>query len=406
MSNVPVALGNGTDDMGRSADLFYSGSADADADLSGRFATQAAAAAPAPQKAASAPVAAATTAPSAAQAAAAIDDALAGASNARFIGVPLTFKWSAGAAGKPQRSRLAAKALGKSKGEIDALKSSSLASHAPLERALKHNNLSTAEKFNVKAMYIQKAHNLSNEPVALQVANVNGRHVKSNAHQDGKWSTLVLFPGERVDYSHMNGGRGLLIAANNLDANGQINVNMSPSELMKYAESHPNHIDSAGKPTKHLVHLDLSGFATPGPIENQLAPLEKNPLGLLVYANAKKKINSIPGIEKAIGGRLPPLEAHDHAATDMLPDLEVQPDLFGQKGHFKALVSAADLRELVEHFGQENVSKAQPTSAHDHVIALTSASDSKAGAAEGGVVHAQFNYEIQHNGKAYGKSVE
>jgi len=339
---------------------------------------------------------------SAKQAHSAMDKAIASATNVRKFGVPLTFKWSANSSAKPQRKRLGVKAAASK----DTLVSNALASHKPLDNALKHQSLSTQEKFNVRALYLQKAFNSSAEPVALQVANLNGENLKKNMHQNGEWSTVTLAPGERADYSHVNDGLGVQLASNQLDSQGQINVNMSPADLMKYAETHPNHIDSEGNPTKHLVNLDLSGFGQQGAsMEEKLAPLEKNPLGLLVYANAKAKINAVPGIEHAIGGSLPPADGDTH---DLLPDLEVQPDVFGERGHFKALVSAAQLHDLVDHFSHENISKAQPTSAQSHVIALVHTSDSKANGrpVEGGAVHALFNYEIQHNGKPYGKEID
>jgi len=329
----------------------------------------------------------------------ALDEAIASASNVREFGVPLAFEWSANSSAKPQRKRLGVKSAASASDNVDAL-----ATHKPLENALKHQSLSTAEKFNVRSLFLQKAHNSSAAPVALQVAHLNGKHVKTNVHQDGKWSTVTLSPGERVDYSHLNDGKGLQLASNYLDSQGEINVNMSPADLMKYAETHPHHVDSQGAPTKHLVHLDLSGFAQHGAtMEEKLAPLEKNPLGLLVYANAKAKINAVPGIEQEIGGELPPADGH---YADMLPGLEVQPDTFGARGNFKALVDAEQLRDLVDHFGRENISKAQPTSAQEHSISLVHASSSKASArpAEGGAVYVQLHYQVQHNGKEYGKT--
>lgn len=355
--------------------------------------------------------AAAAAMPATSESQTAIEAALNANKNIHVIGTPLTFQWTG-----PKKAPSGT-------GYVPQKEDGSVVAHTPLMTALTGRGLSPEEKLNVREMYIEKAANISKSAIAIKVSALNGRDLKKNHHADGSWSTLVLHPGEQVDYSHMNHGRGLRIASNNLDQHGDINVAMSPAEMMQYAKvpDGDEYKDANGKPLKFVTRLDLSGYGQHTDPVEQLKPLEKNPLGLLVYANAKVKINSHPGIEQAIGGRLPAIEPKDLELVDMLPDLQLAPAQFGKPGQFDAMIDAQHLRDLVDIYATNNAAKAQPTSAKEHKIevfrlggagpkdhigdlskelGVTSADIDRAAHTLSGV-HLQVNYVVQHNGKKY-----
>lgn len=288
----------------------------------------------------------------------------------------------------------------------------------PLLGALQHQNLSTNEQFNIAGTYVESAKNISDSPLGVQFLAVNGRDVKNKYHKDGSWSTIVVGPRESRDFSMLNGGKGLLIASNPLDDYGNVNVQMSPGDLLASAKKHTD-----GK--KYVVDVDLTGFANRNAsLEEQLQPMSQ--LGKIVYANAKMAFNSYPGIEQMIGGPLPPLSQSDVSGTPLFPDIKVVPDLLSDTpGRFHAVIPADQLTDAVEHYGKAVVKNAQPTSAHQHAIRVFRIGtkngqkigdiSNELGITQGDIdrskvqwsgLHLVTNYDIQHNGKKFTESSE
>lgn len=360
----------------------------------------------------------------------AIDQALSSGKTTHTIGAPLTYQW-------PGPGRLAASSSGADpKRAIEAAKQAaaglraaartnsnasaddgSVLVHAPLPNLLVAKKLCPEQPVNVSELYVEKLHNVSKSPIGIQVTGLNGQDLKKNIHQDGQWSTLTVLPGQQLDYTHLNGGRGLLLSANKLSSADEINVNMSPADMLAAAVPHKNFIDASGAPTKFIVDLDFSGFADPSitdPAE-QLAVLEKNPAGLIVYANAKHAVHS--QVPHELVARLPPITAEDLNRVNVLPGLEVSKAEFGKPGEYRALVDAQAYRDLVESYANDNQSKAAPTVPKEHKIAVfrmngndkehigdlskelgvTQSDIDRSDQVTNGL-HAHFNYVLQHNG--------
>jgi hypothetical protein len=319
----------------------------------------------------------------------------------RSFGVHETFKWKSTPGGKNERTE----------------------AH-PLLAALQHEGLSTDENFNTRGVYLETASNASPAPIGVQLTNVNGANLTKDRHANGQWSTLVLPPNSTKDFQHMNGGKGLLLAANELDEFGNVNVqSLAPADLLKQAETHEDYTDfTTGEPTHYIVKVDLSGFADPDSqqtVEQKMARTTQ--LGRLVFANAKAAFAKAPGVHSALFC-LPQPTAEELAGYGAFPDILVSEDLVGKKrGRFSAVIPADHLRDAVEHYGRDVVSKAQPTNAHDHQIKVfrvgAHGSDhigdikNELGVAPSDLdrakhsysgVHLKLNYEIQHNGKPFG----
>lgn len=286
----------------------------------------------------------------------------------------------------------------------------------PLVTPLQHQNLSTTEQFNVANAYVESVKNVSDTPIGVQFVALNGKDIKKNWHENGQWSTVMVQPNQLRDFSHHNAGKGLLVHSNPLDDYGNVNVQMSPADLLKSAAKHPDYVDANGDPTHYVVGVDFTAFGQRDlSLEDQLKPM--SPLGKIVYANAKAKFNNIPGIEQLIGGPLPPLDRKDIEGVDVFPTLEIRPDtLAARPGRFHAIVQAQELKDAVDRYGQDVQKTAQPTSALTHkikIVALTkNGFDSKneIGVSPADVersksiyngVHVAVNYDIQHNGKPF-----
>lgn len=290
----------------------------------------------------------------------------------------------------------------------------------PLIVALQGKGLSTAEQFNVPAAYIETATNKSDSVIGIQYHALNGQDIIKKQHKDGEWSTLVLHPNQTKDFSHLNDGKGLKIHENPLDEYGNVNVQMSPGDLLKHAETHKDYIDAAtGKPTHYQVEVDLSGFGKfEATQEEKLAPM--SPLARVVYANAKADFHAVPGIEAMVGGPLPKPTPQEAAAEKLFPTMTVVPDFRGkEKGRFTATIEAPHLQEAIDHYAKNVAQKAQPTSAQHHAIKVIRIGKGKGGfgdiSNELGVtpadidrsknswsgVHLTTNYDIQHNGKPF-----
>ncbi len=316
--------------------------------------------------------------------------------NVRVIGVPMTFQWSG-----PQKEKLAA-------GEKPA--APNVTQHTPLPKALISNGLSPDENINLAEVRVLKATNASKQKVGVQFLNVNGEDLNHFVTADGTKVALVLHPGESVDYSHHDGGKGKLLASNPLDPVDQINVNMAPSEMMKAARAHPD------KPGMVVTELDLSGYLDSRDETEQLKKL--SPLGLLVLANAKGEIKSSRVVDPAIRAKLP-MPSPDEE-TPILPGMELAPTPF-KHGSYDALIDKQHLEELVRNYTNGNAAKAQPTSAKDHLIRVVPLDGRGPGAHIGDLsgaiglsqreidlahatrqgVHLDVAYTIQHNGKKY-----
>jgi len=300
--------------------------------------------------------------------------------------------------------------------------SSERTSAVPLLQALEHEGLSTKENFNTRGVYLETATNKSAAPIGVQLTNVNGENLVKDRHADGKWSTFVLPPNSVKDFQHMNDGKGLQLAANELDYFGNINVqSLAPADLLKQADTHEDFINfETGEPTHYIVNVDLSGFADPNSTQTQEQKMARlSQLGQIVYANAHAAFMQEPGARQALFG-LPEPSQSDMTGDGVFPDIDLKEDLVGKKrGRFRAIIPAEHLREAVEHYGREVVSKAQPTNANDHQIKLfrvgangehigniknelgVTPSDLDRAKHSFSGVHLKLNYDIQHNGKAF-----
>lgn len=268
--------------------------------------------------------------------------------SARYVNVPLTFEWS----GPPSKI-----STGASAAAAASVKPKNLLEVAPFPKVLQSMGLSPKERFNVKEMYVKSITNLSRVPVAIMVRGLNGEDLVVDHHQDGQVSTLVIDPHQSVNYSKLNGGRGHLLASNSLDMHGEVNVGVSPTEMLSAAKPHET------DPTKLVTKLDLSGYADP----NNKTPLKSvSKLGLLILANGKKQLLQDPNIPEYIRENLPPLTDKEARATSMLTGMVVRPDF--QDHTYNVMVDAEQLRNLAHEYGNKNAASAQPTSAADHKI--------------------------------------
>jgi hypothetical protein len=178
---------------------------------------------------------------------------------------------------------------------------------------------------------------------------------------------------------------------------------------------HDDYKDANGKPTHYVVGVDLTGFSRrDASLDDQLKPM--NPLGRVVFANAKAKFANVPGIEAMVGGPLPPLQQED-LDIDIFPTMEIRPDtLAARPGRFHAIVEAKELQDAIKHYGSEVQKNAQPTSAQEHKIKIVaigkngldskneigvSASDYERSKTVINGVHLAVNYDIQHNRKPF-----
>lgn len=321
-----------------------------------------------------------------------------GKSGVRYVGVPLQFQWSG-----PQRLKDGTVAPAEKT-------SGTVLQHAPLEKALIAQGLSPHQGINIAELRVLKATNASKQKIGVQFLNVNGENLDNFVSSDGEKATLVLHPGESVNFTHHDGGKGLLLASNPLNPEDQINVNMSPTEMIKDARAHPD------KPGMVTTTLDLSGYLQDGTPESQLKPL--SPLGLLILANAKAELKSNRAIDPEIRAKLLP-PSDEEEKTSMLPGIQLAPTPF-KPGSYDALIDREHLESLVHQYASDNAAKAQPTSAIDHIvrvvplgagvgahigdlsnaIGLSQREIDLAHATRQGV-HLDVMYAIQHNGKKY-----
>jgi hypothetical protein len=324
-----------------------------------------------------------------------------GARGVRVIGTPLQFQWSGPKMTKDGTQLTAEKTPG------------FVLQHKPLENALIAQGLSPTENVNLAGVYLQKASNMSHQKIGFQFLNVNGESLKSHFPSDGEWATVVLHPGEKLNFMSHNEGKGLLLAANQLGPEDQINVNMSPGDMIKAARAHPD------APGKMVTELNLSGFMYKNSTEEeQLKPM--SPLALVILANAKTSLQKNPIIDSQIRANLPQLEQGEK--TDVLPDMQLAPTPF-KPGSYDALIDAEQLDKLVQSYSTKNAAKAQPTSAKDHIIRVVplglgpnahigdlkktigvSQTDIDRSASMIHGAHLDVVYEIQHNGKKYDPS--
>lgn len=345
----------------------------------------------------------------------AIDQALNPQKTTHIVGVPLTFAWTGPSGLTPG---------GGSKSQSRALVDKEVLSSVsvtPLVNVLQAKGLCPDQPINVSEVYLQKLHNASKSPLQLQVSGLNGRDLAKDFHQDGSWSTLVVHPEEKVDYTSMNNGRGLLLASNKLTSAAEVNVSLTAADIL--ASAKPHTFEASGAPAKYLVDLDFSGFAN-----NELSPaeqiktLEKSPAGMLVFANAKAKIVTSNVLDPALVRRLPPLEPAELKQADVLPSLKIDKAAFGEPGHYQALIDGNEFRELVGSYESDNQAKATPTMAKTHQItvrrmnagpkehigdiskelSVTQTDIDRNAQAQTGL-HAYFNYVVQHNGTKYNK---
>lgn len=277
----------------------------------------------------------------------------------------------------------------------------------PLLIGLQHSNLSTKEQLNVSNLGWTSAHNPTNELLGVQLKNVNGVDIKRVLLPDGEWATLALHPGQTVDLHHLNNGDGLSLASNPLDYYGNVNVQVSPEDFPKWAKTHPQYIDPVtGKPTHYIVDVDLSGFKY-DPANPNKSPDEKmasaNPLGRVIYANAKRAFAELADVENFVGGKLLPLNADDVYGPQMLPSIRITPDLVSPSGgSFHALVDVNEYNEVVDLYKKSVASKAQPTNANDLGVKVI-----RIGKKPGDVpvvpisVQLGLKWEVNHNGKPF-----
>jgi hypothetical protein len=317
----------------------------------------------------------------------------------RSLGVMETFKW---------------RGIKSSKDRLKA---------TPLLAALKHANLSPDEAFNVRGVYLESATNKSASPIGVQLSAVNGKDLVKKQLANGQWATFILPPGVTRDFQHMNDGKGLLLAENQLDDFGNVNVqSLAPEDLIKQATVRRDYIDPTTKePTAYQVDVDLSHFADP---QSSLSRDQKigsmTQLGRLVYANAKAVFNQYPGIQGNLHD-LPELTDEDVHGAQAFPSIRVTEDaLAKERGHFQAIIDANELRDAVYAYGNHVAQNAQPTRAMDHTITvfrigqkkdehigdlkneigISAADIDRAKQAYSGV-HVDLNYDIQHNGQKF-----
>lgn len=240
----------------------------------------------------------------------------------------------------------------------------------------------------------------------MQLKNVNGVDLKHVLLDNGEWATIVLHPGETAPLRTLNDGKGLLLTSNPLDYYGNVNVQVSPDDFPKFAKPHAAYVDSSGKPTHYIVDVDLSGFKY-DPANPFKTPDEKmataNPLGRVIYANAKKAFAEVPNVEAFVGGPLLPLNHEDVYGPQMLPSIRITPDLVSPNGgSFHALVDVNEYKEVVDLYKNQVSSKAQPTDPKALAVKVIRIGKKPGDpVAEPLAVHLGLKWEVNHNGKPY-----
>lgn len=296
-----------------------------------------------------------------------------------------------------------------------------LLTSTPLLSAMQAAGLSTDEGFNIQAVHLASEYNPTGVAWATAVSGVNGRQLVGGHTASGDWHTAVHQPtGDRArSFVTADSPLGLLVAENQLDADGNINVAASPAELRALAQKHSKYLDKDGAPTKYLVPLNLQDWGNPSVPQLQKEQ-QLNELGKVVFANARGKIAAVPNLERDIGGQFIYTQDDIEATKRTFPGAEIVPDTIAGPGNYTALIPAAEFDAAVQRYGKQVVETAQPSKADavKHRIvrvhrgaserhtdlsneANLSLSDLDRMKLTNSGVSSTWNYVIQHNGKPY-----
>ncbi len=326
-----------------------------------------------------------------------------------YFGTPIAHSWSAASMASASLASAAEEKKKKPTRYVSKISSSSAngsasdgavvdgatATFMPLKTALPQHNLSTNERCNVKALYVQSAVNNSPHPIKIEIHGVNGNDVLHNAHSDGSSSAIMLAPRESKSFTALNEGRGMFLRGNELDSLASFNV-MSKGNLLEDAKVHEGQYDAHGKPKAYLVDVDLSKFMY-GNTESPEGALNHDLLGNFVFSNAFSNVITQPHLVQALDkNKLG--EYTKEKSEAIITSAVVVPKPFSENpGEFQIKVDGQELRAVYDLFKQSNLANAQPTDVSKQKVSI-SRTDAKDKPLQEGDVHVQLNWEVQHNG--------
>jgi hypothetical protein len=222
----------------------------------------------------------------------------------------------------------------------------------PLLDALASKGLSVEEGVHIAQIHVKKVLNTSKSKMKLHIQGANGKNI-DKVWQDGAWSTVYFYPGEK-SFEHLNDGDGLLLLDDKLDFAGEVSAKFSPATMRTQAQ--PHKLD----PTKVIVPVDLSGF-----FESTKAGLAKvNQLGKLLLANTARQMARDPKVDTEIAKNLPQMKKN----SDAVAHFGIEP-VAHYNGHYDVLLDKHELDSLIDGYESAHSEKVQRTSAlHHHVV--------------------------------------
>lgn len=284
----------------------------------------------------------------------------------------------------------------------------------PLMTGLKARNLSVADQFNMRGLYLTSGKNHESFAVGLVANGVNGEPIYNYVDDIGQQYTYPMLPGQELDFSKMNGGNGLKLAGQMLDSHGTVNLAMSKEQLKGFAKP-------SGKEGELTIDLDFTNHTKNSP---KGAKDTLNPLAKVVIANSRAVLSQNPDIRKIVGETLDPDSASDIKHKSQFASFKVVPEPFDETGNkFIVRVDEQSLDNVLKRVNNK-AKQAAKTSANDYTMGVIRLNH-KAGASvpfgnpkgEHGIttrdldiaassgktsgLHIVLTHEIDHNGKAY-----
>jgi len=284
----------------------------------------------------------------------------------------------------------------------------------PLMTGLKARNLSVIDQFNMRGLYLTSGKNHESFAVGLVANGVNGEPIYNYVDDTGQQYTYPVLPGQELDFSKMNGGKGLKLAGQMLDSHGTVNLQMSKEQLKGFAKP-------SDKESELTIDLDFTNHTKNSP---KGAKDTLNPLAKVVIANSRAILSQNPDIRKIVGETLDPDSASDVKHKSQFASFKVAQQPFDETGNkFIVRVDEQSLDNVLKRVNNK-AKQAAKTSANDYTMSVIRLNH-KAGASlpfgntkgEHGIttrdldlaaangktsgLHIVLNHEIDHNGKAY-----
>ena len=304
-------------------------------------------------------------------------------------------------------------------------------SHAPLVSALQDLNLDPNAPLHIRKIWLNSHSIVSKSPLGAQLANVNGKDLELERHSGDhfKWATHTVHPsatGASVDYSHLNGGSGMLLHQSELDQHDKVNSRISLNDMWADVKTHPDYMED-GEPTHYVISANFAGYADPENVTQEQKVASMTSVAQLVYTNAKPQINNHPAIQQHLPGVQLQSYSTQEAANNLFSEVDVRHDNSGKQKHrFNVLVKADEFNRVMSLYGKQLEQTPKATKAADHTVsifrpgqtdpAIEPKSTNTIGniAGEGGVslsdierskttwstMHLVLTYEIDHPGTA------